>query len=349
MPNSAAKSDAAMIATESELDNRLSEPTPGVIETVGRTPGDFILLGIAGKMGPTLGRMLRRACDAVGDKRRVIGVARFSSGGREQLEQHGIETIPCDLMNDDEVAKLPDAPNVVFMAGRKFGSTGDASLTWAMNCYSPAVVCRRYRTSRIVAFSTGNVYGLSGVERGGSRETDVPQPVGEYAMTALGRERMFEFFSRSLGIATALVRLNYACELRYGVAVDLAQKIAAGEPIDLAMSWCNIIWQRDANAMAIRAFDHVASPPWVLNVAGPELLRVRDVCERLGELIGKPANFTGEETRTALLSDASLAFERFGRPTVSADELLTMIADWVGRGGRSLGKPTHFESRDGKF
>src|SRR3569833_4107747 len=302
----ATPSDAAMIANEAELDHRLSEPTPGVIETVSRTPGDFNLLGIAGKMGPTLGRMLRRACDAAGDKRRVIGVARFSSGGRDELEHHGIETTACDLVNDDEVAKLPEAPNVVFMAGRKFGSTGDASLTWAMNCYAPAVVCRRYRARRIVAFSTGNVYGLTTVEGGGSRETDVPQPVGENAMPALGRERMFEYFSRSLGIATALVRLNYACELRYGVAVDLAQQIAAGETIDLAMSWCNIVWQRDANAMAIRAFDHVASPPWVVNVAGPELLRVRDVCVRLSELMGRPVRFTGEETRTALLSDASL-------------------------------------------
>jgi nucleoside-diphosphate-sugar epimerase len=337
------------IETEEQLDDLLSEPTPAVVETMRRLDGDLILLGVAGKMGPSLARMARRASEAAGVRRRVIGVARFSSGGEAELEAHGVETIRCDLLNEEQVARLPDAANVIFLAGRKFGCTGDEAATWAMNSYLPGVVCRRYRAGRVVAFSTGNVYALTSVHGSGSREEDEPAPVGEYAMSCLGRERVFEHFSRSLGTSVAMVRLNYACDLRYGVLVDLARKVWEGEKIDLRMGYFNTIWQGDANAMALRAFDHAAAPPWIVNVTGPERLSVRAVVERLGQLLGRPAHFTGSEAETALLSDARRGLELLGPARVDAERLTEWVASWVARGGRSLGKPTHFESRDGRF
>jgi nucleoside-diphosphate-sugar epimerase len=338
-----------MFHTEADLDERLSRPTPAVIETLARLPGDLILLGVAGKMGPSLARMAKRASDAAGVKRRVIGVSRFSSGEDAALREHGIETIRCDLLNEAELAQLPDAANVVYMPGRKFGSTGDESTTWAVNCYLPSLVCRKYRDSRIVAFSTGNVYPLTAPSSGGPTESDPPNPVGEYGMSALGRERMLEYFSRTLGVRTAIIRLNYACDLRYGVLVDLARKVFAGEAIDLGMGHFNTIWQGDANAQTLRAFDHVATSPTVFNVTGPEVLSVREVCARLGERFGKPPRFTGAEAPTALLSNATRALAELGPLDVPTDALIGWVADWVRAGGRLLNKPTHFEARDGRF
>jgi nucleoside-diphosphate-sugar epimerase len=335
--------------TEGELEDALSEPTAGVVVAMGRLTGDLIVLGVGGKMGPSLARMARRASDAAGARRRVIGVARFSGGGEDHLRAAGVEAVRCDLLDPDAVAALPDAPNVVFLAGTKFGTAGNEAATWATNSYLPGVVARRYRGSRIVALSTGNVYGLAPVAGGGSREADPPRPAGEYAMSCLGRERVFEHFSRTLGTPVALVRLNYACDLRYGVLVDLARKVLAGESIDLGMGHFNTIWQGDANAMTLRAFDHAAAPPWVANVTGPERLSVRAVCERLGALLGRPARFTGAEAPTALLADARRGLEALGPPRVPADQLIEWVAGWVAGGGRSLGKPTKFESRDGTF
>ena len=342
-------SDRAAIRTEVELDDRLSEPAPGVVETLADLPGDVLILGVAGKMGPTLARMARRAADAVGGPRRVVGVARFSAGGEEELRKHGVETIRCDLLDPRAVARLPDAPNVVFLAGRKFGSTGDEAATWAVNSYLPGVVADHYRQSRIVALSTGNVYGLTPVTGRGSREDDPPQPVGEYAMSCLGRERVFEHFSRANGTPVALVRLNYACDLRYGVLVDLARKAHAGQPIDLGMGHFNTIWQGDACAMTLRALAHAASLPWVVNVTGPEVLSVRAVAERFARRMSRPVRFTGTEADTALLSDARRGLDSLGPLTVPTDQLIDWVADWVEAGGRTLGKPTHFESRDGRF
>ncbi|MBL8798608.1 MAG: NAD(P)-dependent oxidoreductase [Planctomycetia bacterium] len=338
------------IADVAQLEDMLSEPSPGAIETMGRLEGDLMLLGVGGKMGPTLARMARRATDAAGIKRRIIGASRFSSAALiEQLEAAGVEAIRCDLLDPQQLEKLPDAANVIFMTGVKFGSTGNEGLTWAMNVFVPGLVCRRFRTSRIVAFSTGNVYGLSPVVRGGSLESDELRPVGEYASTAVGRERMFDYFSRTFNIPMALLRLNYATETRYGVLVDLAQKVLAEEPIDLAMGNLNAIWQADANAMTLQAFDHLASPAKVINLAGPELLSVRRAAEQLGALMRKPVRFTGSEASDALLSNGQLGHRLFGYPRVGARQMIEWIADWVQRGGASLGKPTHFESRDGKF
>lgn len=334
-----------MFRTETELDDALSEPTPGVAEALAAHPGDIVFLGAAGKMGPTLARMAKRADPA----RRVIAVSRFSAGGEEAFTAHGIEAVRCDLLDEEAVARLPDAPNVVYMPGRKFGSTGDEGTTWAINCYLPAVVCKKYRRSRIVAFSTGNVYPFTRPETGGPTEADPPNPVGEYGMTALGRERMFAYFSRRLGIPVAIIRLNYAVDLRYGVLVDLARKVKSGEPVDLAMGYFNTVWQGDANAQALRALAFCGVPPRVFNVAGPEVLSVREVCRRFGELFGTEPRFTGSEAETALLSNSRGTLGVLGPPRVPADQLIGWVADWLTSGGRLLDKPTHFEARDGKF
>jgi nucleoside-diphosphate-sugar epimerase len=294
--------------------------------------------------------MAKRASDIAGVKRRVIGVSRFSSSTKEsELNAHGIETVRCDLLDEEAVAKLPDVRNVVYLAGFKFGASERAARTWAMNTYLPSVVCRKYRSSRIVAFSSGAVYGMTSPTGGGSCETDAVEPVGEYAMSCLGRERIFEYFSSAWSIPVALIRLFYACELRYGVVTDLAVKIMAGEPIDLSMGYFNIIWQGDNNAMALLAFEHAAAPPFLVNVTGPELLSIREVSEALGRRLGRPPVFNGSEADSACLGHARTAHRIFGLPRISAEQLVGWAADWVKRGGESLGKPTHFEVRDGRY
>ncbi len=338
------------ITSVAQLDDLLSAPPAELVETFRTLEGDVIVLGVAGKMGPTLARMARRASDAAGTRRRVIGVARFSDPSLQaELQEHGVETIKADLLDRAAVAQLPDAANVVFMAGRKFGSTGHESLTWAMNVLVPALVAERYADSRIAAFSTGNVYGLTRRGRGGSRETDALHPVGEYAMSCLGRERIFEHASVTRGTPVAILRLNYATELRYGVLVDLATRIARGEPIDLSMGYVNVIWQGDANAMALTALAHASSPPLVVNLAGAEELSVRETCEALARAMDRPVTFVGQEADDALLSNGTLGHERLGAPRVGVQEIIAATAEWVARGGPLLGKPTHFESRDGGF
>jgi nucleoside-diphosphate-sugar epimerase len=333
-----------------QLENLLSEPPAPVIEAMGRLEGDIILLGAGGKIGPSLGRMAKRASDLAGVSRRIIAVSRFSSPAEEAgFRARGIETVKCDLLDAGAVARLPEAPNVIYLAGFKFGAAQDAARTWAMNTYLPSIVCPKYRTSRIVAFSTGTVYGLAPLAGGGSRETDTPKPVGEYAMSCLGRERMFEYFSRELGFSAVLLRLFYASELRYGVLVDLAFKIMSGEPIDLATGAFNIIWQGDSNAATLLSFGQISRPPAVLNIAGLETLGTRQTALELGRRLGREPVFCGAETESACLANASNAARLFGPPRVGPEQLIGWVADWVKRGGPSLGKPTHFESRDGIY
>ena len=334
-----------MFTSERELEDALSEQTPQLREMFTRIPGDILLLGAAGKMGPSLARLAKRSAPG----RRIIAASRFTSGGEAAFTDHGIETVRCDLLNESDVAKLPDAPNVVYMPGRKFGCSGDASTTWAINCYLPALVCRRFRSSRIVAFSTGNVYPFFPVAGRGPTEAEPPNPVGEYGMSALGRERIFEHFSKTLGIPVAFIRLNYACDLRYGVLVDIARKVFAGEPVDLAMGHFNTIWQGDANAMTLRALEHCTVPPKSFNVTGQEVLSVRAVSERFARMMNRPVRFTGTEAATALISDAAAGIAALGPIRVPVDALLEWVADWVLRGGRCLNKPTHFEERAGRF
>lgn len=339
------------IADVAALEDLLSQPTPEVVESLRRCEGDILFLGVGGKIGPSLARMARRACDAAGSKRRLYGVARFSAPQLpEQLQAQGIEPIRCDLLDRAQLAALPDAPNIFFLAGFKFGATNQEPRTWAMNCHLPGLICERYRHSRIVAYSTGNVYGLSPVSGSGSQETDSLHPDGDYAMSCLGRERIFTHFSLDGGIPLAILRLNYAVEMRYGVPVDIADQVLSGQPVNVQMGYFNAIWQGDSNAMTLRALEHAASPPAVFNLAGPDKLRLREVAEQLGRLMGRSdVRFSGAEAADALLSDGRRGYASLGRPQVSIEQLLRWIADWKLRGGPSLGKPTHFQTRDGKF
>jgi hypothetical protein len=336
--------------TIEQLESLLSEPTGHAIETLARLDGDLLLLGVAGKMGPTLARMARIAFDRAGLRRRVIGVARFTDVRVEGwLQAHGVETIRCDLLDPDQLARLPDAPQVLSLVGMKFGSTGQEPLTWAVNCWLPSLICQRFKHSRIAAFSTGNVYGLTPVALGGSLETDVCVPAGDYAMSCLGRERIYQHFALTQNTPVALLRLNYACEMRYGVLVDLAQRVGAGAAIDLAMGHLNAVWQADASAAALAALGHAAVPAFVVNLAGPELLSVRRLAEEFGRLLGREVTFHGSEAADALLSNAQLGHRLFGYPRIPAGQLIRWVADWVARGGETWSKPTHFEVRDGKF
>jgi nucleoside-diphosphate-sugar epimerase len=295
--------------------------------------------------------MVRRAADMAGSRRSVIGVSRFTSTGRQEyLENCGIETIGGDLLDASFVRSLPHAENVLFLVGRKFGANGDAAQTWALNAYLPGVIADRFPSSRIVALSSGNVYGLTHVNPGrGAAESDAADPQGEYAMSVLGRERVFEYFSRARGTPTAIIRLNYATELRYGVLVDLALKVFRKEPIPLEMGYFNAIWQRDACEMIIRSFEHASSPPLVLNVTGPERISCRETCERFSDLLDRPVKFIASESDTALLSDARQAIKLFGPPLATVQDMTVWIADWVRRGGETWDKPTRFEVRNGKF
>ncbi len=336
--------------TEPALEELLSRPTPEVTEAMGNLGGDLLILGAGGKMGPSLARLAQRGSDEAGVERRVIAVARFSDPSlRDALETDGVETIGCDLFDRAQLARLPDAPNIVFMVGQKFGTTGDQPRTWAINAYLPGLVAERFPGARFVAFSTGNVYPLWPVESDGPTETDRPDPIGEYAQSALARERVLEFFSRTNGTAMVLLRLNYAVEPRYGVLRDLADRMKAGRPVDLGMARVNLIWQRDANAIALRALARCASPPLTLNLTGRPAHRVRWLAESLGTRLGQEPVFHGEESATALLSNARRMEALFGVPEVGIEEMLDQVADWVAGGGRSLGKPTRFEEREGRF
>ncbi|HRJ18920.1 MAG TPA: NAD-dependent epimerase/dehydratase family protein [Bryobacteraceae bacterium] len=329
--------------TEVQLEDLLSAPSAADIGVASAIQGDILLLGAAGKMGPSLARRIRRAMDAAGNTARVITVS------RGELEIEGVQHIRCDMLAPGALDTLPDAPNVFYLAARKFGSTGNPSETWAANVLLPGLVSRRYRTSKIVSFSTGNVYPLVPVESGGATEETPMDPVGEYAWSATGRERMFDYAARTYGTPVTLLRLNYACELRYGVLVDLATKIFNEEPVDLSMGYVNVIWQGDANSICFRSLAHCATPPFVLNLTGLETLRVRDLAEKLGDKLRKTPVFVSEPAPTALLNNATLCHGMFGPATVSVDQMIDWIADWISEGGRLLGKPTKFQVRDGRF
>jgi nucleoside-diphosphate-sugar epimerase len=339
-------------ASEQELDELLSEPRDATVAALARVEGDIVVLGAGGKMGPTLARMAARALRLAenGAHRRVVAVSRFASDvARRALNDAGVEAIRCDLLDRGAVARLPEAPNVVFMAGQKFGTREAPSRTWMMNVVVPAVCAERYCHSRIVAFSTGNVYSLVPVSSGGARETDPTGPVGEYAASCVGRERVFEHFASSLGLRAAILRLNYAIDLRYGVLTDLATAIVAGRPIPLAMGYINVIWQRDANRAALELLPLAGSPPLFVNVTGPETLSVRELAAGLGRRLGVEPRYEGVETGDALLSDTARMRSLVGPPDMALDTMLDWVADWVREKRRLLGKPTHFDARDGAF
>lgn len=339
------------IHSTAELEDELSRPNPGVLDTLRSLDGDVIVLGAGGKMGPTLARMLRRGMDSIGqDQRRVIAVSRFSSArAASNLKQHGVETIACDLMDRESVQALPDAPNIIYMAGQKFGTSETPELTWVMNTLVPAIVAERYANSRIVVFSTGCVYSLVPTESKGAREDSPLEPPGEYSNACVGRERVFTHFAKRNGTPTLMFRLCYAIDLRYGVLCDLATKVLQGEAIDVSMGAVNVIWQADASARAIQCLAHTSSPPVALNVTGIERVSIRWLAQRFGECFSCNPVFTGAEGPRAWLWDASRSYELFGPPTVSLEEMIEATAQWVKRGGELLGKPTHFETMDGRF
>lgn len=332
------------------LEDHLSTPPPSLLESFARVDGDIVLLGVGGKMGPTMARMAKRASEQLGVERRVIGVSRFSDAAvRERLEGWGVETQVADLLDEEQLAALPDAANVVFMSGFKFGAAANPSRAWAMNCYAPALCCRRFRGARVTAFSSGNVYPFTDPATGGSRVSDPPAPVGEYAWTALGRERMFQFFSRELQTPLTLLRLNYATELRYGVLVDLALAVRDAAPVDVSMSHVNVLWLGDANAMTLQALTLDHPDDRVINMAGAEILNTANVCRRFGELLDCEPNLVGEESATALLNDGREGYADLGRPQVDAATMIQWTAEWVKAEQPLLNKPTHFAVRNGAF
>ena len=336
--------------SDEELDELLSAPPDATVAALARVDGDIIVLGAGGKMGPTLARMAARARDAAGSKRRVIAVSRFSADGTEYfLHEAGVETVKCDLLDRDQVARLPDAPNVIFMAGQKFGTRDAPSRTWMMNVVVPAICGERYAGARVVVFSTGNVYPLTPVNGGGARETDATVPVGEYAQSCVGRERVFEHYAATRETRVAIVRLNYAIALRYGVLTDLALKVGYGQPIPLAMGHVNVIWQGDANAAALELLSHASNPPLIVNVTGSQTLSVRELAAALGARMGRTPVFEGIEAPDALLSNTDVMQRILRAPDTPLDSMLDWTADWVKRERPLLGRATHFEARDGQF
>ena len=333
-----------------QLEKVLATPSAAGVEDMAKLDGDILILGVGGKMGPSLAKLAVNTAREAGVKRRVIGVSRFSSGGlAEELQKCGVETLAADVLDEAQLQSLPEVENVIYMIGFKFGSHGQEHRTWAVNTYLPGRVAEKFSDSRIVAFSTGNVYPLTPLTMGGASEEHPPAPVGEYAQSCLGRERVFTYFSSLHKTPMVLFRLNYAIDMRYGVLLDVATAVKEQRPIDLSMGHANVIWQGDANELALRALHVASSPPLVLNVTGPEMVSIRWLAQRFGDLLGVEPIFTGQEQNTALLSNASRAHQLFGYPRVSLRQMIEWMAQWVQLEGETLGKPTHFQERKGRF
>jgi nucleoside-diphosphate-sugar epimerase len=328
----------------------ISEPDQGVIDTLSQVEGDLLLLGAGGKIGHGISLMAKRAFDAAGKKNRVLAVSRYSNAAsRKVLEDDGITTVACDLGDTEAVQDLPDASHIVYLAGQKFGTAaGQQATTWLLNTVVPGVVAQRWRDSKLAVYSSGNVYPFSPVTGNGPDESVEPAPIGEYAQSVLGRERIFEYFSRHYGTPVTTIRLNYANEPRYGIIVDIATKILNGQPVDVTMGYVNLIWQGDCNRVTLRCFDIASTPPQPLNLAGPKIAQ-RDLAQRIAKAMGKNVTITGTEAPNALLSDGSFCWNTFGPAQVDIDEMIRRVCKYLNSGGATWGKPTHFEVRDGKF
>jgi nucleoside-diphosphate-sugar epimerase len=338
------------IQDEIELEQVLSEPSAADLDYASRLEGDVVIIGAAGKMGPSLARRVHQALQRSGSRGRVLAVSRFSVPTvREALEADAIRTLPCNLLDPTQIAALPRARNVLFLAGRKFGTSDRTDVTWATNTVVPARVAEHFAEARMVVFSTGNVYPLMPSSGAGASEADAPAPVGEYAQSCLGRERVVEFVSRERQLQALIYRLNYAVDLRYGTLVDVARQVIAGRPIDLTMGFFNAIWQGDANSYAFRSLDLCASPPSILNVTGPERISVRETAEWFGAAFGRAPHFVNTEGAVAILSDSSRCRAALGEPEIPLELLRRWVGDWVGRGRAVLDKPTHFEVTDGRY
>ena len=332
------------------LEQQLTTPSAALIADISKIEGDIIILGIGGKMGPGIGKLAVDAAKAAGLTKRVIGVSRFSNErSRQELEAAGVETIACDLLNDEELQALPDAKNVIYLAGNKFGTTGKEGFTWAMNAYLPGRVAEKYKNSNIVAFSSGNVLPFVKVTSGGASEETTPEPIGEYAQSCLGRERVFEYFAKQNNTPILIYRLNYAVDFRYGVFMEIAKSVLQGKEIDLRTENVNVIWQGDANEIAIRSLLHCEAPAKILNVTGPETLSIKWVANQFGKIFNIEPKFIYEAEGSALLNNASECHRLFGYPRVTIREIIDITATWLQQGGEELGKATHFQERGGKF
>lgn len=328
----------------------LLKPSEQLVDEIAALEGDVLILGAGGKMGPALATLAREAIAVSGVRKKVIAVARFSNPEvKQELDAQGIDTLRADLLEDDDLRSLPDATNVLYLAGTKFGTTGNEPYTWAMNAWLPGRVANRYKGSRIVVFSTGNVYPLVPVASGGATEETLPAPIGEYAQSCLGRERIFQYFSSKYNTPALVYRLNYANDVTYGVLLEIGRSVREQKPIDLRMGFVNVIWQGDANEIALRSLAHCSVPPKILNVTGDGMTSVRNVAETFGRIFGVTPEFLHQEQETALLSNASEAIRLFGRPRVSVEQMIELVATWIDAGGKTLNKPTHFQERDGRF
>ncbi|RFS20055.1 NAD(P)-dependent oxidoreductase [Chitinophaga silvatica] len=333
-----------------QLVDSLLQPSEALIADIAKLDGDIIILGVGGKIGPSLAKLLRQAIDRAGVQKRVIGVSRLTEPGlKEELESYGVEAIAADLLNDAELQALPDVKNVLYLAGTKFGTTGKEAFTWAMNTYLPGRVAEKYKNSRIVVYSTGNVYPLTPVFAGGADENVTPSPVGEYGQSCLGRERMFQHFSNKYGTPILVYRLNYANDLHYGVLLEIAKTVREERELDVRMGHVNVIWQGDANEMAIRSLLQTSAPAKLLNITGPETAPVRWIANEFGKIFNKKPILVGEEQSTALLSNASESFRLFGYPKVTLLQMIQLTAAWLDAGGKMNNKDTHFQEREGKF
>ncbi len=333
-----------------DADIFLSEPSEQVLAALKRMSGDFLVLGAGGKMGLHVCRMIQRGFDILGSKQKITAVSRFGSvNDRDQFEKHGVHTKACDLCEATELEALDHADNVIFMAGAKFGTADQPGLLKKMNVEMPEIVANHFSRSRITAFSTGCVYSFVSVDSAGSKEDSETNPVGSYAQSCLGREQAFRRSALQFGTQLALIRLNYSVEFRYGVLVDVAQKVLRGEPVDVTMGHVNLIWQRDAVAQTILSHELASNAPFIINITGPDVHRVRDLALRFGAIFDKTPTFTGDESGTAWLNDASRAHRLFGQPETTLDQMIEWVAAWQLQGLKTLGKPTGFEKRDGNF
>ena len=338
------------IRNEQELEEALARPSAELVDMMRRLPGDVMLLGAGGKMGPSMARLARNAIREAGTEKRVLAVSRYSNpDARRAVEETGAEAIAADLTQPEEVTALPRVENVIYMLGRKFGETGSEGLTWIANVAAPHLVARHFAGSRFVVFSTGCVYPLASPRQGLPTEGTPPEPVGEYAYSCLGREQVFAHHGAESGSPVLLYRLNYAVDLRYGVLVDIARDVLEGRPVDLTVSWFNCIWQGDANNRALLCLERARVRATPLNITGPELLSTEETARRFGELLGRKVEFVGSDSGQAYLSDASRSTSWFGPPQVGADELIEMVAAYIQAGGKLHGKPTKFQVTDGKF
>jgi nucleoside-diphosphate-sugar epimerase len=335
-----------IIKTTAELDELLSRPTSAVVESLSKLDGDIMILGAGGKIGPTIARMAKRAVESGKLKKEVYAV---DVNPMPALEKEGIKTVTCDLMSLEAVEKLPKVKNVVYMVGRKFGSTGAESLTWAVNVIISYHVARAFTGSRISAFSTGCVYPVMHINTCGATEQTAAAPVGEYAMSCLGRERMFDYYSDTKGAKVAQIRLNYSVEVRYGVLVDVGTKVWNGEAVDVTTGFANCIWQGDASAQVLQSLEYASSPAKIFNITGPETVSIRAVANEFARIFGKEAKFTGTENGMGYLSNATYANKLFGNPTVPVGQVIEWAAHWIMNGGENIGKPTHFETQNGKY